>query len=69
MRDAKVDDIMDDLDPEGLRTVEFAASQVALDTMAGKTVQQAVVEDTRIAVTMSDGSRYYFYGFMGHSGA
>jgi hypothetical protein len=35
--------------------------------MAGKQVLRAIYEDTRVVVVMSDGSEYYFYGFMGES--
>lgn len=54
-----------EVDPQGLQEVEFAVSQVALDNMIGKTVTRAVVDDTRIAVHLNDGSVYTFYGFAG----
>jgi hypothetical protein len=54
-----------DVDPDALRTAEFLQTQMILDSLAGKTVAEAKVEDTRIAVTTTDGRTFYFYGFMG----
>ncbi|GAC1422733.1 MAG: hypothetical protein NVSMB64_31030 [Candidatus Velthaea sp.] len=54
-----------EIEPEALRAAEFMQAQMILDTMAGKTVKSAVVEDTRISVTTTDGTTYFFYGFMG----
>ena len=68
MGEARVDDLIHEVievDPQGLQAVEFAVSQAALDGMAGKTIAKAVVEDTRIAVHLNDGSVYSFYGFAG----
>lgn len=56
-----------DIDPDALREAEKVFAQGILDTMAGKEVMQAVYEDTRVVVIMTDGSEYYFYGFMGES--
>jgi hypothetical protein len=36
-----------------------------LDSLVGKTVAAASVEETRIAVSTTDGHTFYFYGFMG----
>jgi len=33
--------------------------------MAGNTIAGAVHEDTRIVMTMTDGTEYFFYGFLG----
>ena len=52
-------------EPEGLRTAEFLQAQEILQSLVGKTVTSASVEDTRIAVSTSDGCRYHFYGFLG----
>lgn len=68
MGESRVEDLIHEVievDPHGLQQVEFAVSQTALDSMAGKTIEKAVVEDTRIAVHLSDGSVYSFYGFAG----
>jgi len=54
-----------DIDPEALREAEKVFAQGILDTMPGKQVVKATYEDTRVVVTMTDGSEYYFYGFMG----
>lgn len=67
---SKVDDLATDLldiDPDALREAERVFAQGILDTMAGKQVLRAIYEDTRVVVVMSDGSEYYFYGFMGES--
>ncbi len=52
-------------DPESLRTVDYVQAQSALDSLVGKTVTSAQIEDTRIAVSTSDGLTFFFYGFMG----
>ncbi|MBC5828548.1 MAG: hypothetical protein GIW99_12850 [Candidatus Eremiobacteraeota bacterium] len=56
-----------DIDPVALREAEKTFAQGILDTMAGKQVASALYEDTRVVVLMSDGSEYYFYGFMGEA--
>lgn len=56
-----------EIDLEALREAERVFAQGILDTMSGKDVAKATYEDTRIVVSMSDGSEYYFYGFMGES--
>lgn len=58
-----------DIDPDALREAERVFAQGILDTMAGKQVLRAIYEETRVVVVMSDGSEYYFYGFMGESKA
>lgn len=58
-----------EIDPESLRAAEFMQAQMILDTMVGKTIARAEIEDTRISVTTEDGTAYFFYGFMGeHQG-
>jgi hypothetical protein len=54
-----------EIDPESLRAAEFMQAQMILDSMVGKTIARAEIEDTRIAVTTSDGITFFFYGFMG----
>ena len=54
-----------EVDPDALREAEFMQAQAILDTMVGKTVQAAEIEETRIVVTTGDGSKYFFYGFLG----
>lgn len=56
-----------DIDADALREAEKVFAQGILDTMAGKEVARATYEDTRVVVIMTDGSEYYFYGFMGES--
>jgi len=58
-----------DAEPEGLRTAEFLQAQNVLAGLAGKRVAEAVVEETRVVITADDGSRYYFYGFLGSDGS
>lgn len=66
-----VNDLQDsgllDIDADALREAEKVFAQGILDTMAGKEIAKATYEDTRVVVIMTDGSEYYFYGFMGES--
>jgi hypothetical protein len=54
-----------EVEPDALRSAEFAQTDDILHTMIGRTVTATAVEDTRIVITTSDGTRYFFYGFMG----
>ena len=54
-----------DIDPEALREAEFMAVQSILDTMIGKRIANAVMEETRIVIETEGGDRYFFYGFIG----
>lgn len=65
----RIDELMDliEVEPDALREAEFLQAQAILDTLVGKTVSEATIEDTRIVVTTSDGNRYYFYGFLGET--
>jgi hypothetical protein len=54
-----------EIDPESLRAAEFMQAQMILDSMVGKTIVRAEIEETRIAVTTDDGITFFFYGFMG----
>ena len=58
-----------EVEPDALREAEFMQVQAILETLVGKTVSAADLQDTRIVITTSDGNRYYFYGFMGGSAA
>jgi hypothetical protein len=64
--DLQTSDLLD-IDPDALREAERVFAQGILDTMSGKKVMRAIYEDTRVVVVMTDGSEYYFYGFMGES--
>lgn len=57
-----------EIEPDALKAAEFMQAQMILDTMVGKTIAKAEIEDTRIAVTTTEGTTYFFYGFMGESG-
>jgi hypothetical protein len=52
-------------EPERLRAAEFLQTQNLLESLVGKSVTAAAIEETRVAITTSDGGRYYFYGFLG----
>ena len=67
----KVDELLNliEIEPDALREAEFAQAQAILETMIGKTITSASIEDTRIVVTTSDGSKYFFYGFLGEDAA
>jgi len=43
----------------------MAEAQSILDTLVGRTIKSAIMEETRIVVETNDGNRYYFYGLMG----
>ncbi len=43
----------------------FFKLKYMLESLVGKSVTAATVEETRVAITTSDGCRYYFYGFLG----
>jgi hypothetical protein len=63
-----IDELLDNLmeiDPDALREAEFEQTQSILDTLAGKTISRAVLEDRRIVIETNDGYRYFFFGFMG----
>jgi hypothetical protein len=69
-----MDDRLDQLlqlieaEPDGLRAAEFLQAREILQSLVGKTVTGASVEDTRIAISTSDGCCYHFYGFLGRAG-
>jgi hypothetical protein len=67
--DNRLDHLLEliEAEPEGLRTAEFLQAQEILQSLVGKSVTGAAVEETRIAVSTSDGCRYHFYGFLGCS--
>lgn len=67
----RIDELMEliEVEPDALREAEFLQAQAILETLVGKTVSAADVEDTRIIITTSDGNRYFFYGFLGESGS
>jgi hypothetical protein len=58
-------DSLQDVDPDALRIAEFEQTQSILDTLAGKTIVAATIEDTRIVIETDGGNRYFFFGFMG----
>ena len=66
----RIDELMHliEVDPDALREAEFLQAQGILDTMVGKTIASAELEETRIVVTTSDGNKYFFYGFLGEGG-
>jgi hypothetical protein len=65
MVDKEITPRASDLDPDALRAAEFLQTQDVLDTLVGKTVAAATIEETRIAVSTTDGLTFFFYGFMG----
>jgi hypothetical protein len=58
-----------DIDADALREAERIFAQGILDTMPGKSVARAEYQETRVVITMTDGTEFYFYGFMGESAA
>lgn len=67
----RIDELLQliEVEPDALREAEFLQAQSILATMVGKNVAEADVEETRIVLTMSDGNRYFFYGFLGGGSA
>ncbi len=65
----RIDELMEliEVEPDALREAEFLQAQAILDTLIGKTITAAALEDTRIVITTQDGNRYYFYGFLGEA--
>lgn len=63
----RIDELLNliEVEPEHLQAAELINAQAVLESLVGKTVSGALVDDRRVAVTTSDGGRYYFYGFLG----
>ncbi len=63
----RIDELLQliEVEPDALREAEFLQAQAILETLVGKTVIAADLQDTRIVVTTNDGNRYFFYGFLG----
>lgn len=54
-----------EVDPDALREAEFMQVQALLQTMVGQTIASVEHEETRIVLTTGDGSKYFFYGYLG----
>ncbi len=54
-----------EVEPDALREAEFFQAQAILETLVGKVIADATIEDTRIVISTEDGNRYFFYGFLG----
>ena len=54
-----------EVEPDALREAEFMQVQAILETMIGQKVATADIEDTRIVITLDNGNKYFFYGFLG----
>lgn len=65
----RIDELLQliEVEPDALREAEFLQAQAILETLVGKSISAATVEDTRIVIATSDGNRYFFYGFLGAS--
>ena len=65
----RIDELLElvDVDPDSLREAEFLQAQSIMDTMVGKKIVSADLEETRVVVTTDDGNKYFFYGFLGNS--
>jgi hypothetical protein len=59
---------LQDIDPEAFREAEFEQTQAILDTLNGKKIKSATVEDSRIVIETAEGNRYFFFGFMASAG-
>jgi len=67
----RIDELLEliEVEPDALREAEFLQAQAILETLIGKTIQKAEIQDTRIVITTGDGNRYFFYGFLGEASA
>jgi len=61
------EDFLNDIEPDALREAELFQAREVLGDLIGRTIVDVRVEETRIAVETEDGTRYFFYGFMGTS--
>jgi hypothetical protein len=59
---------LQDIDPEAFREAEFEQTQDILNTLRGKQIKSATMEDSRIVIETADGNRYFFFGFMASAG-
>ena len=56
---------LNDIEPDALREAEFGMVQSVLDSMVGKRIKAASIDEAHIEVRTDDGSVYSFYGFLG----
>jgi hypothetical protein len=63
----RIDELLEliEVEPDALREAEFLQAQGILETLVGKSISAAEIQDTRIVITTDDGNRYFFYGFLG----
>ena len=63
----RIDELMEliEVEPDALREAEFLQAQAILESLVGKTVASAELQDTRIVISTDDGNQYFFYGFLG----
>jgi hypothetical protein len=61
------ENIANDIEPDALREAEMLQAREVLGELVGRRIADVRVEDTRISVESEDGTRYFFYGFMGSS--
>lgn len=68
--DDRIDQLLNliEAEPDGLRAAEIFQAHEILQSLVGKSIASASVDETQIAVTTSDGCRYHFYGFLGCEG-
>lgn len=69
MMNDRIDELLEliEVEPDALREAEFMQAQAILETLVGKKVSDAQLQDTRIVLTTDDGNRYFFYGFLGEA--
>lgn len=54
-----------EIESDALREAEFMQVRSLLDGLVGRTIVEARVEETRIALVTDDKRTFYFFGFMG----
>lgn len=69
MANDRIDELLHlvETETDGMREAEFLQLATILETLVGKTITRAYIEDTRIVIETGDGKRHAFYGYLGAS--
>jgi hypothetical protein len=63
----RIDELLNliEAEPDRLRAAELLNTQAVLESLVGKTVIDASLDETRVTISTGDGRQYHFYGFLG----
>lgn len=66
-RDDRLDQLLRlvEAETDGLREAEFLQLRTRLESLVGRSIVRAGIDDTRILVETDDGKRHAFYGYLG----